>query len=36
MAYSERGRIKIFVYQDKSDWGDSLEDLTPPDPLPAL
>jgi hypothetical protein len=36
MAYSERGRIKIFVYQDKSDWGDSLNGLTPPDPLPAL
>jgi hypothetical protein len=36
MAYAERGRIKIFQYQDKSDWGDTLDGMNAPEPPPPL
>jgi hypothetical protein len=37
MAYAERGRVKAFLQQDRSDWGDTLDDLTTtPEPPPPL
>lgn len=36
LAYAERGKIKIFVYQDKSDWGDRVCDLIEVRPPPSL
>lgn len=37
MAYAERGRVKVFLQQDRSDWGDTLDDLTTtPEPPPPL
>lgn len=36
MAYAERGKVKVFVYQDAKDWSDTLEGLMTPAPPPLL
>lgn len=36
MAYAERGRVKVFMYRDKSDWGDTLDGMAPPVAPPPL
>ena len=36
MAYAERGRVKIFMYRDKSDWGDTLDGMMTPENPPPL
>lgn len=36
MAYAERGRVKIYNYRDKSDWGDALDGMLAPEPPPLL
>lgn len=36
MAYAERGKVKIYAYKDRSDWGDTSEGLMEPEPPPTL
>jgi|GEM_PF-3503568 len=37
MAYAERGRVKVFLYRDGSDWGDTVDGLASmPAPPPHL
>lgn len=36
MAYAERGRVKVFMYRDKSDWGDTLDGMSTPEAPPPL
>ena len=36
MTYAERGRVKVFMYRDKSDWGDTLDGMATPESPPPL